>query len=422
MAALSWEQLALRVPALTVGEENYAYTGDSFNAHSSLRLFGYPEEKVRVILYRDIFAWCPYCEKVALFLEAKRIPYRVRKVTMWCYLPEGAKKEAWFTALVPSGMLPALQLNGDKSPVITESDDILAALEADFGPLGVEMADSTVMPLRRLERELFRAWCSWLCYPAANAAAESEAATRFDRLAARVAAALAPGPFFFGSELTVADVIFVPYVERMRASLYYYKGYDLCAEHPAFKSWFCELERLPAYAGLMSDFHTHAHDLPPQMGGCFSSGSATAISCASLVDRGPWSSVPEVVGPAPAGAALEAVRRCAKHRLTIIAVNPDREPGRFDAALRAALTRLAGGGNVRAPAGAALGLRHLRDQICAPRDMSIHAARALRQALEDTAALDGDEQPPPLPTRHRRDQSAVPFAAAAAAARARPPT
>ena len=89
-------------------------------------------------------------------------------------------------------------------------------------------------------------------------------------------------------------------------------------------------------------------------------------------------------------------------------------PGRFDEALRAALTSLVLGRAGVPPAGSAVALRYLQNQISVPRDMTVHAARALRQALEDTAALDGDTQPPPLPTRHRRDVSAVPFAAAAA--------
>jgi glutathione S-transferase len=36
--------------------------------------------------------------------------------------------------------------------------------------------------------------------------------------------------------------------------------------------------------------------------------------------------------------------------------------------------------------------------------MSIYAAKRLRESLEKTAALAGDGQPDPIPTKHRRDQ------------------
>ena len=55
------------------------------NAQAQLRLFGHSESDVRVILYRDHHAWCPYCQKVWLWLEEKQIPYRIAKVTMFCY-------------------------------------------------------------------------------------------------------------------------------------------------------------------------------------------------------------------------------------------------------------------------------------------------------------------------------------------------
>jgi glutathione S-transferase len=29
------------------------------------------------------------------------------------------------------------------------------------------------------------------------------------------------------------------------------------------------MESRPTYRGTQSDFHTHVHDLPPQMGGCY---------------------------------------------------------------------------------------------------------------------------------------------------------
>ena len=97
---LSWEAL----------DKLCTYTYDPVigptNAHSRLRLFGQSESSVRVTLYRDHHAWCPYCQKIWLYLEEKRIPYRVAKVTMFCY----GDKERWYLQKVPSGMLPALEL------------------------------------------------------------------------------------------------------------------------------------------------------------------------------------------------------------------------------------------------------------------------------------------------------------------------
>jgi len=252
------------------------------SAQARLRLFGQPEEAVRVTLFRDHHAWCPYCQKVWLWLEEKRIPYRIRKVTMFCY----GEKEAWFKRLVPSGMLPALELDGR---LITESDRILEALEGAFGPLGLGMNDPAVLPLRQLERLLFRAWCQWLCSPGLRPAQEQAARAAFQRIAGKFEQTLSQqsGPFLLG-ELGTADLVFVPYVERMAASLAYYKGFLLRSEHPAIGRWFEALEQRPSYLGTQSDFHTHAHDLPPQMGGCYASGDANQQALATQIDRGPW--------------------------------------------------------------------------------------------------------------------------------------
>ncbi len=242
------------------------------NAQSRLRLFGQPETAVRVTLYRDHHAWCPYCQKVWLWLEEKQIPYRVEKVTMFCY----GQKEDWYRRKVPSGMLPALELDGR---IITESDDILLALEQTFGPLTYGMTDPRVLPLRRLERLLFRAWCSWLCYPSRSPRQDQLNREQFQAVVDQVEAALArtPGPYFL-DPFSTADVIFTPYVERMNASLYYYKGYSLREANPRLRDWFAAMESRLTYRGTQSDFHTHAHDLPPQMGGCFSNDTPEAIA------------------------------------------------------------------------------------------------------------------------------------------------
>jgi len=73
----------------------------------------------------------------------------------------------------------------------------------------------------------------------------------------------------------------------MNASLFYYKGYDLRMEHPKLHTWFSNLELLDQYRGIMSDYSTHVHDLPPQMGSCHSNKSSKSIECQNIVDNGP---------------------------------------------------------------------------------------------------------------------------------------
>lgn len=373
------------------------------NAQAQLRLFGHSESDVRVILYRDHHAWCPYCQKVWLWLEEKQIPYRIAKVTMFCY----GEKESWYQRKVPSGMLPALELDGR---IITESDDILLALEREFQPLVWSMEDPTVIPLRRLERLLFRAWCSWLCYPRRSPRDDQFHQEKFTSVVAQVEAALAatPGPYFL-SEFSTVDVIFTPYVERMNASLFYYKGYSLREENPRLSAWFDAMESRPTYRGTQSDFSTHVHDLPPQMGGCYDNENPQRLINQSKVDNGPWFGLPDVTYPELENSRQEALQRVIKHRRNLIRVNPA-EDSLFEEALRCALTHLITGEVCLPPPGSDSALRYLRDRICVPRDMSIYAAKRLRESLEFTAALVGNEPGTPILLKHRRDQDPANFA------------
>jgi glutathione S-transferase len=396
IAPLSWQDLQ----ALTDWHPDLV--NGPTNPQATLRLFGQSEADVRVTLYRDNHAWCPYCQKVWLWLEEKRIPYRIKKITMFCY----GEKERWYKRIVPSGMLPALELDGC---LVTESDDILMALEQAFGPLERSMTDPAVIPLRQLERLLFRAWCLWLCYPSRSPKEDQRSRDQFVRVVNQVETALAstPGPYFL-DPFSTADVVFTPYVERMNASLYYYKGYSLREENPRFSAWFDAMETRPTYRGTQSDFHTHAHNLPPQMGGCYSNKTPESQTSQQRVDNGPWQGLPDVTYAEPDTSRQEALQRVIKHRANIIRVNPA-DDATFDTALRCALTHLMTGEPCPPPNGTDAALRYLRDRVNVPRDMSIYAGKRLRAALEATAALVGDRQGPPLPVRHRRDQDPVNF-------------
>ena len=68
---------------------------------------------------------------------------------------------------VPSGLLPAMELDGE---IIIESADVMAALEYAFPdrplmPAKGSPAHARATGLMKLERRLFGAWLQWLCYP-----------------------------------------------------------------------------------------------------------------------------------------------------------------------------------------------------------------------------------------------------------------
>jgi glutathione S-transferase len=397
---LSWQELTdLATAQFTPADPINGAT----NAQSRLRLFGQLESAVRVTLYRDNHAWCPYCQKIWLWLEEKQIPYRVEKVTMFCY----GEKESWYKRKVPSGMLPAVELDGR---VITESDDILLALERAFGVLSLGMQDPAVLPLRQLERLLFRAWCNWLCRPSSSVREEQRNCQQFIEVVGLVETALAKtsGAYFL-DQFGTADVIFTPYVERMNASLYYYKGYSLREENPHLSDWFDAMETRSTYRGTQSDFHTHVHDLPPQMGGCWENGEPQMLINKSKVDHGSWAELPDATFTEPANSKAEALYRTIKHHAQIIQANPA-DDQLIDQALRCALTAMITSTQSIPPTGSDAALRYLRDRISVPRDMSIYAAKQLRMALEQTAALVGAAQGEAIPFNHRRDQNPVNFA------------
>ena len=406
--AMSWEELA------TYANDSNDHINGLNNPYSTLRLFKRSESEAVVTLFRDNHAWCPYCQKVWLWLELKKIPYRIKKVTMRCY----GEKEKWYLKKVPSGMLPAVEI---KNHVITESDEILYVLEEIYGPLGQSLSETKVLSHRRLERELFSSWCNWLCRNSFFKSQEEEKKKNFTYVAKKFEKALQENSSGWLNPISKenrnnpgsADVIFIPYVERMNASLAYYKGYSLRDEHPYIDKWLKSLEQLDEYRGTQGDFHTHAHDLPPQMGGCFTYSSSNQKLFAQEIDIGKGLGRLEIADlkvdkNSETKFVAIALERVIKHKEKIIDANP-MENKSFDQPLRAALTSMISK-NVCVPEKkSASALRFLRDRISVPRDMPLLSGRIFRQALENTASIDGSSCGPVIPTKNRLDQNPIKF-------------
>ena len=144
------------------------------------------------------------------------------------------------------------------------------------------------------------------------------------------------------------------------------------------------------------------------MGGCYADGSDAQREATRRVDCGPWEGLPDTMQPEPETNRAEAAARVLRHKDALIKANPCAE-ALIDEALRCALTRMLTGEAVQPPPGSDVALRYVKDRVNVPRDMSVWAARRLREALEQTAAAAGPAAGPPIPTKHRRDQDPARF-------------
>ena len=239
---------------------------------AKVRLFSETNENaIRVTFYRDQAAWCPYCQKVWLFLEQKQIPYKVEKVPLNAY----GDKPVWYSRKVDGGKLPAIEMDGI---LYTESMDIMTLLEDAFPthtsmiPIKIGSQERQALDeLLDLEQELQRAWFSLVFYPVKDDALIKANQTLLETLE-KMNRALgdSDGPWFLGgTDPSLVDILFIPMVERMIPSVLYWKGFHLMlatAELTYFHKWLSAWEKQPQYLASRSDYYTHIMAIPSQNG------------------------------------------------------------------------------------------------------------------------------------------------------------
>jgi len=270
-AAPTWEKLDGMVKATADGKRLSAEQQDreagNGPAHckNKLRLFGSTEKDVRVVLYRDHAAWCPYCQKVWLLLEEKKMPYRIEHINMRSY----GEKPDWFMKKNPSGMLPVCEVDGQ---MISDSIRIMQVLDGldDAVPMlprdqeGLARANTCM----QIERDLFGAWCSYVFQP------RTFGRKGFEEVLTKVDKALAEtqGPWFLGgTSPSIVDLQYISHVERMAPSVLYWKGLQIRGGEsekrwPALHVWLAAFEDRQTYMATKSDYYTHITDIPPQYG------------------------------------------------------------------------------------------------------------------------------------------------------------
>jgi glutathione S-transferase len=227
-----------------------------------------------------------------LLVEEKEIPIKIELVPMRSY----GDKPREFLQKVPNGLLPAIEVNGQ---VITESQVIMELLDqwhsqADgYRPMLPAQDDQAgwdrYVRLTRLERELFSSWCRLVFYPdngmmrnpfKSSSSQMSGSMQAFMDYLGRVSQELdsTKGPWFFDTQEypTMIDFIYVSHVERMLASVAYWKGLNLRDVKKwnlhGLNCWLEAFEKREAYLAFKSDYYTHVMDIPPQYGPGYDGG------------------------------------------------------------------------------------------------------------------------------------------------------
>lgn len=286
--APTWDELRSKLEGMQTPQEiafrkELAEGRGPPNAMANLRVFDKDaSDAQKVTLYRDSASWCPYCQKVWVLLEEKQIPYTVKRINMNCY----GDKPKEFLALQPNGCIPVVVMGGN---VMGSSDEIIGillkipgsspAVDRDLDPSD----DPRSNILFSLDRQLGGAWLGWV-----RGGGDSG---RFTTLLQKVEDALSAdtsGPYFLGDRFSVIDIMYTPYFERAVASLAYFKGFNIRdrSKYPAINAWLDALETRPSIQASKSDYYTHAHDLPPQLGGCNS--ETGGLDAREHIDGGAW--------------------------------------------------------------------------------------------------------------------------------------
>lgn len=281
----SWDVLTQEIMSTKLGtilkdEELLRERGrGSPHTDSKIRIFDEPDNTIpRLTFFRDSAAWCPYCQKVWMFLEEKKIPYIIEKINMRSY----GEKPAAFLRIVPNGLLPAIMLDGK---IQTESLDIMLNLNEIFsGEKYPSLWPSLNSPeyqratnLMRLERDLFSRWCNLVFRPSMGDGPLKRFEEGLDKVDSELKVTSSP---WFLEDLSIVDLTYLSHIERMLASVAFWSGVKIrgSGRWKAIERWFDAFEERPSYLATKSDYYTHVMDIPPQYGPGYSIAGAESFA------------------------------------------------------------------------------------------------------------------------------------------------
>ncbi len=176
---------------------------------------------------------CPFAQRTHLTLMEKGLAYDHVEVDL-------SNKPAWFETVSPYSKVPVLKHDGE---VVYESAIINEYIEERF-------PEPALLPAAPALRATARVWIDYCNTrfigafygvlsakgPEAQAEAAAKLTDMMDYLEDAALAPLGSDPYWLGAEVSLVDLAYWPFFERLPA-VTHYRGVDIPARCPRLKAW-----------------------------------------------------------------------------------------------------------------------------------------------------------------------------------------
>eukprot|EP00884_Botryococcus_braunii_P008653 jgi/Botrbrau1/1778/Bobra.0217s0033.1 len=265
-SVLTWDELLKRNQTNLDGYTLLGKNQPSTAATPTLKTAETSTTSKPVLLYRDTNAWCPFCERVWLALEEKKIPFDTVLINL-------RDKPDWYVKKVPTKLVPAAFINGE---LVYESLDILKKLEEAFPEPALQPAEPALKAeldeVIGLADSLGRAGYRYMAGRDLSTAEGRDSSSppdpsKIEEFRTAFLAELRKaeeqlgrheGPFFL-KEFSLAECVIVPALERFAANLPIARGFVLRGnpDFPNLTRWYEAMDARPTYRRVKSDDTTH---------------------------------------------------------------------------------------------------------------------------------------------------------------------
>ncbi|KAI3947402.1 hypothetical protein MKW92_049147 [Papaver armeniacum] len=158
----------------------------------------------------DLLGDCPFCQRVLLTLEEKKVPYQM-------HLIDTANKPQWFLEVNPEGKVPVVKFDGKWVP---DSDVITQTLETKYP----EPSLVTPSEYSSVGSKLFGSFVTFLKSKDASDGSEQALITELSALEEHLKA---HGPYVSGEKISAVDLGLAPKLYHLEVALGHFKSWSV---------------------------------------------------------------------------------------------------------------------------------------------------------------------------------------------------